>query len=521
MIGDAMSNGPARLMVLEDEGLVAEDIRSILTRAGFSVVFVTDRGDQALAAARTVRPDLVLCDIHVRGAMDGISVAEALRPLDIPVIFVTAFADASVLQRASNTEPYGYVVKPFNEADLIAAVTVALHRRHAEMRGRSMERWLATTLSSIGDAVIATDSSGRITFINVTAEVLTGWVRGSAIGRPLHEVFQVYREGEDHPIMDHVSRTLESGVVFHLTQDYELRTRHGTRIPIDDSIAPIRKDDGPIDGLVVVFRDRSGEKQAAEERARAQKRLQEAQRLESLGVLAGGIAHDFNNLLAVIVGNTNLAREEMPSDAPPQEYLAAVETAAHRAASLCAAMLAYAGKGRHKRTSLDLNGFLEETVNLLRVSTPSNVRLAGDFDDQVSMVIGDPAQLQQVFMNLLLNAIEAIGTAEGTVVIRTSRTTLSAQELDALLMPSPTPEHFVCVEVQDDGPGMTEDVQAHIFDPFFTTKVFGRGLGLSAVRGIIEQHNGAISVESRVGAGTTFRLLLPLPNVTPVAATDP
>lgn len=165
------------MLVVEDEAVVLEDLRDLLTELGHVVVAATDSGPEALRLAELHRPGLALLDIHIRGGVDGIEVARQLSRLDVPVVFVTANRDTATLDAATATEPFGFVVKPFSERDIRAAVSVALYRHRAERKVRDMEAWLSTTLQSIGDAVLTADVAGRVTYLNAMAEMLTGWTR--------------------------------------------------------------------------------------------------------------------------------------------------------------------------------------------------------------------------------------------------------------------------------------------------------------------------------------------------------
>src|SRR6516164_9194303 len=185
----------ARILVVEDEGIVAQDIRNRLTRHGYTVVGVVETGADAVRLTAELRPDLVLMDIHLKGPMDGVEAAEHIRAnWQIPVVYLTAYADDATLRRARVTEPFGYILKPFEERELPTILEMALYKNAAERRLRASERRYATTLSSIGDGVIATDAEGRVSFLNPVAEALTGWAAAEAAGRPLAEVFRTLDE---------------------------------------------------------------------------------------------------------------------------------------------------------------------------------------------------------------------------------------------------------------------------------------------------------------------------------------
>lgn len=248
------------------------------------------------------------------------------------------------------------------------------------------------------------------------------------------------------------------------------------------------------------------------ERRQVEEQLREAQKLESLGVLAGGIAHDFNNLLTGILGNASLGLELVPPDSPVRPLLLRLVTAGERAADLTKQLLAYAGKGRFILTAINLSSTVEEIASLVHASFPRHVRLDLDLADKLPYVQADAAQIQQIIMNLLLNAAEAIPEdREGWVKIRTFALNATADDLRGVISGTqPPPGPYVVLEVTDNGCGMCNATQARIFEPFFTTKFTGRGLGLPAVLGIVGSYQGGIRVESHQGSGTTFRVLLPI-----------
>jgi len=267
--------------------------------------------------------------------------------------------------------------------------------------------------------------------------------------------------------------------------------------------------DGHFVGLVGSVLDTSAERFAAAERARLQAQLQQARKLESLGLLAGGIAHDFNNLLVGIMANASVAREDVAADSALAEVLADIDRSAQRAAELTRQLLAYGGRAQMDRRTVDLAHMAQEMPVLLRGRVAADVSLHVRVDVEQCLVHGDETQLRQVLMNLVTNAIDAIdGT--GAVTVRVSRKTLTKDDLVGSVLGSERePGEFVIVTVQDTGRGMSSDVVERMFDPFFTTKTAGRGLGLAATLGILNGHAGAIDVHSVEGQGTSMRLLLP------------
>ncbi len=276
------------------------------------------------------------------------------------------------------------------------------------------------------------------------------------------------------------------------------------------SCFPISGQSGAVMGVQVVLQDITDIKNADTSRRHLEQQMQHAQKLESLGVLAGGIAHDFNNLLTGIMGNTGLVLERAVFDEKTRGLLDASLQAAHRAAELTQQMLAYAGQGAVKPTFLDLSRLAGDNLPLLRASVTKQAELTLDCPGGLSPVVGDPSQIQQVLMNLVTNASEALGPAGGRIEIRTGDKEFSADDLaSCLVCDGCWPGRYVYLEVRDTGCGMDAAAVPRIFEPFYSTKFAGRGLGLAVAVGIIRRHRGAVAVESAPGEGSTFRVLFP------------
>jgi PAS domain S-box-containing protein len=262
--------------------------------------------------------------------------------------------------------------------------------------------------------------------------------------------------------------------------------------------------------FAVVFSDISDRIAMEEQRLELERQLQHTQKLESLGLLAGGIAHDFNNLLMAILGNLELASEGLPPHTKARRDLAEAIRAANRAALLTKQMLAYSGKGVFSIEVLDLNQLIEENMDMLRAAIPVKVQFDLQLTKPLPRISADAAQIQQIVMNLITNGAESIEQQNGTVTLRSgfdefTDDALAASQLDE----KPEAGKYVWVEVSDTGCGMDDATRQRLFDPFFTTKFTGRGLGLSAVLGIVRAHKGAIFVHSEPGRGTTFKVLFP------------
>ena len=248
----------------------------------------------------------------------------------------------------------------------------------------------------------------------------------------------------------------------------------------------------------------------SEERRKLDEQMRQAQKLESLGVLAGGIAHDFNNLLVGMLGNAKLALAKLPADSPSRRLVEGMETAARRAADLSDQMLAYSGRGRFVIGQIDLRTVIEEIVDLLPASVTKKAALRLDLGSDLPSIEADVTEIRQVVLNLITNAADALGEQEGVISLRTSLIDADRPYLaDTYLNDGLPAGRYVTLEVSDSGCGMNADTRARIFDPFFTTKTSSRGMGLAAVLGIVRGHAGAIELDSEPGRGTTFRVLFP------------
>ena len=275
---------------------------------------------------------------------------------------------------------------------------------------------------------------------------------------------------------------------------------------------------GEAASLLRIFSARAAselERRSSEEaRQLLERQMQHAQKLESLGVLAGGIAHDFNNLLTAMLGHMNIAQLKLAPESPALPHLDGLERIIHRAADLTRQMLAYSGKGRFVVRSYDLNQVVQEVTHLLEVSISKKIALRFDLAPALPLVEADAAQIQQVIMNLVTNAADAIGDCDGTIRLITSSLQLDRAYLDQVFQGQElAPGSYVALEVGDTGCGMSPEVLGRIFEPFFTTKITGRGLGLSATIGILKGHRAGMRIYSEPGRGTTFKLLFPVSEV--------
>lgn len=368
----------------------------------------------------------------------------------------------------------------------------------------ALKEELRVTLESIGDGVLATDALGRVTLLNQRACELTGWTLEEAQGKAVEQVFRISSDLHEESVQVPIRRVLQTGERAELAPHTILQSKDGTRFHVADSAAPIRKNENEISGAVLVFRDVSRE-------ARLESQLRQAGKMESVGLLAGGIAHDFNNILMAIQGAGEVLQLDAAPDSEEAEAIDVILHSANRAAELTRQLLSFSRKGKVISTTVDVNDTLKKVVVLLSRTISKEISIDTQFEATESEIVGDPAQLEAVFLNLGINAADAIGDAEGLITYETRTRHLDADFCDRSpfgLSPGP----YLEVSVQDDGEGIPPALQEKIFEPFFTTKEDGEGtgLGLASAYGAIRDHQGEIRVYSELKKGTVFRVLLPL-----------
>lgn len=395
----------SRILIIEDESIVALDLRTTLEGLGHTVAAVAASGEEAIRKAEETRPDLVLMDIMLKGDMDGVEAAGQIhKRFNIPVVFVTANADDTILARAKEAEPYGYIIKPFKEREVCATVEIALRKR------------------------------------------------------ALDEELRKYR--------DHLGELVQERTV---------------------------------------------------ELAQANELLIQSQKMEAIGRLAAGVAHDFNNLLTPIMGYAQMGMAQSSSEGGSIASFGEIYKAAECAASLTNQLLAFSRRQAIEPKVINLNDLIIDMDQMVRRLLDKDIDLITIPANDLGLIEADPNQLQQVILNLAINAREAMPNG-GKLTLMTSNIT---PEPDPASQGSGTaPVTYIRLTIADTGIGMTDEVKDRIFEPFFTTKdeTKGTGLGLATCFGIVKQSGGYIEVFSEVGQGTTFNVYLPITKLEPLPA---
>ncbi len=486
---------PTRIVVVEDEHIVALDIKMHLQKYGYEVPGMFASGEELLERIESLSPDLVLMDIKLQGKLDGLETSKIIKEkYSVPVILLTAFADEATIERAKTIEPFGYIIKPFEEKELRTTIVIALYKHKMERKLRDREELFSTILSSIGDGVVVLDDSGRIEYFNPVSERLSGRRSENVMGKMLSDVL--------------VLEEAEESVRSHYPSVRSLRSEGGT-VHLETTSSPLVNDRGERSGTVLILHDVT-ERLAAERAIRErEEQLRHAQKMESIGRLAGGIAHDFNNLLTVIMGYSKLIIEDVGTNSVVKSNIEGIQQAALKSVTLTRQLLTFSRYQVMEMKTVNLNRLVAELEKMLRRLISEETSISFSLDAPHADIYVDHGQIEQVLVNLVVNARDAMPDG-GTLTIRTG-TTLVDKELPSR-MGIIKPGSYVTLTVRDSGVGMTSDILPKIFDPFFTTKESGRGtgLGLSMVYGIIQQSSGHIVVDSTPGKGTVFQIYFPL-----------
>lgn len=367
-------------------------------------------------------------------------------------------------------------------------------RQKAEEALSAEKERLTVTLKSIGDAVVATDVNGQVILMNGIAEELTGWNQEDAIGKHLNKIFQINDSKTGKKYLNSFEDIIATGEMDDSTSRTVLKEKDGLERPVAYVGAPIRDMESNTIGIVLVFRDITPQLKMEEE-------LQQASRLESIGLLAGGLAHDFNNLLTAILGNVSLARILLNPESDEYGILGKAEKASERAKDLTQQLLTFSKGGVPIKKAASIADLIRETTEFALGGSKSRYDLS--ISEDLWPVEMDEGQIGQVIENLIINADQAM--PDGGVIRITAKNTVFEKEEDPLVEEG----KYILISIKDKGVGIPDRQIEKIFDPYYTTKQKGSGLGLSIVYSIIKKHDGRITVKSEMGIGTTFRILLP------------
>lgn len=529
-----------KILVVEDERIIALNVRESLESLGYLVPAIADSGEKAIEKAIQFRPDLVLMDIRLKGNIDGIQAAEQIwNSLSIPVIYVTGHSDQSTLERAKITAPFGYILKPVKEQELYVAIETALQRYERE-------QLLSAILKGMGDGVILVNPQGRVQFLNQVAESLTGWQQDEARDREFIEVFKIVNEQTQQPVNNPVTAALQQDTTVYLEDRVLLISKNGTAIPIGDSAAPIKDNQGVITGVVLVFRDIT-QRRLAEERNLAMERarylelqMAELQRLNQLkDDFLSTVSHELRTplsnikmavrLLETVLDQQSILGSQTHFNSQSMtRYLKILEDQCNQELMLVNDLLDMraidADACPLDLTLIQLQNWIPHIVESFEARTQTQQQsLQVNLPPEVPPLISELSSLTRVLSELLNNACKY--TPAGEQIIVTVRVISEDKENQGdktveSLPPSPlTPAlHYslrgVQIDVSNSGVEIPTEELSRIFDPFYRIpkndpwKYGGTGLGLALVKKLLVRLQGNLDVTSTQG-WTTFSLSLP------------
>jgi PAS domain S-box-containing protein len=477
-----------RILLVEDEAVIALDLERRLERAGYEICGVADCGEDAIALFHELRPTLVLMDISIRGELDGIETARILaRDHDTPVIFVTAFADDATIHRAREVSPYGYLLKPYDDRALVATIAMTLERHDADTRARLLGA--AADGATVGIALAdVRGASPEIQYANSSFLGLLGRSAEEVLGQP--PCFAAADPQEEDV------RRLKEAIAAHERMSAVVRAKRpgGETFWASVHLSPVRRRGGRVTHLLLFVADVTPLRET-------QLALAESERVRLVGQLSAGIAHDMNNVLGVISAFTGLALEGLdPGDSRRADLEEVLQSAQH-GAFLTRKLLDFSrGSGGRKPTPSDLARVVEQTQPMARRLAGTQVEVVFHIEEASTLVALDATSIEQILLNLVANARDAM-PRDGKIRVSVYSTPADSSGVRRARL-----------EVSDHGIGMSTELCESVFRPFFTTKSRGKGtgLGLSTCRMLAERAGGTITVASELGVGTTFSVELPL-----------
>ncbi|MEX2443673.1 MAG: response regulator [Alkalispirochaeta sp.] len=488
------------ILIVEDEQIVALDIRTHLERLGYVVGGSYSAAEDLLETLRSRReaadlPDLVLMDIHLDGRMDGVSAAGVVRSqFRIPVILLTAYADDETLDRAKMTEPYAYIIKPFDAQELHTAVVLALYRNRMEQAVQSREVLLSRILSSIDDGVLVSDQEDVVRYANSQAQEI------------LHE-----GSGDYGQISELIPREIQESALRNARPIRWSPSKYaGGIVEVTVTVLSPNSLDMGDELTVWVIADITDRMNRESEIRRKDAQLAHAERMEAIGRMSGGLAHDFNNLVTVIMGYTRLVLDDLethPLSATIQKNVQGVYDTARRSAELSRQLLAFSRVQPPNLTELEPDRMIRENRSMIEGLMPEYVKLDVYLRAGEATIRIDRTRFEQIILNLLLNARDAIQRG-GEITVSSEVVTIDAA-LPTMTQTVAAGDYYV-LRVTDSGKGIAAEHLPHVFEPFFTTKESdrGSGFGLATVYSAVDESNGAIDATSTVGQGTTFTVYL-------------
>ena len=484
----------SRLMIVDDEAVITTQLEDRLQSMKYDVVGTASSAEESVSMARELRPDLILMDIVMQGKLDGIDAAKIIKTdMDIPIIFLTAYADEKYINRAIQADPFRYIVKPFRENEIRANIEIALYRKSLERKQKQTEeriRRLFLVIEHNPYMIMIMDTEGNIEFVNNKFSQITNYTPNEIIGK---NILLLQSDKESSEVFNEMKGKIISGGEWR----GELCVRKKDGKPgLKYTVAlPVKNVKGDILFFVLIKEEIAKRKERVEE-------LIKPAKLEVMRTITAGVAHEFNNILAVVQGNVELLIGSGEDETELKKELQDILNASERGAGIVRKMIAFINSNREASGHIffDLRQLIIQAIDST-IPGWKDIAHTGEIQYEIDRngmkripdVFCDPSELGDVFINIINNALDAM--PDGGCISFSTRSC----------------EDTVFVSISDTGKGMSEEVKRKIFDPFFTTRRPQRtGLGMSIAYSIMERHGGRIEVESQLGKATTITLSIPV-----------
>lgn len=471
------------ILIVEDEAIVSLDLSILLQNAGYEINRICSSSNELFKGFESDSlPDLILMDINIKGDMDGLESSLKIKELySIPVIFLTAYADRDTLEKAKNSYPYGYIIKPYDKMRLLVIIEMALNIINLEKEIRFRETLFQSTFDNINDGIVICDEKDCIKYINPAARIMTETDNFS--NRPFLEVFPINFSVGNKKVV--------------------VKDREGQERTLEIKKNKWKESAHRFSGSVWILRDVTLQ-------LYLETQLRESHKMEAVGRLAGGVAHDFNNLLTVIMGYCSLIldnKDIMDVNPSLESDVKGIQITSQKAVKLTRQLLTFSDTQIHNPRNIDLNSIILDQNRIFERIIPDSIELKINLTEQQAVINIDPVQMEQILVNLVVNSRDAISDKgyidiETDIINFSNRHFLKSGEIPA--------GDYVKMSVRDNGMGIPAEIQSMIFEPFFSTKAGqGSGLGLSTVYGIIQNSGGYIDLISETDPGTEFILYFP------------
>jgi two-component system, cell cycle sensor histidine kinase and response regulator CckA len=490
------------ILVVEDESVVAMDIKYRLENLGYLVPATLSSGEAAIEQIPGLSPELVLMDVVLKGQMDGIEAAERIKQLyDIPVIYLTAYGDDKTLERAKMTEPYGYILKPFENRDLYTTIEMALYKSKMQKELKASEEKYRRLINTLPNVVFKGYADWSIDFFDDKIEAVSGYAKDDFNSRRL-KWSDIIIADDLLPAQETFAQSLKTNKLY--IREYRIKRKDEKVLWLQESSQIVCNKNGAIEFIIGAFLNISERKKAEAALKEAQQTIIYSEKMAAVGRLSSGIAHEVKNPLGIILGGVEFLRNKLAErDEDTLGAMEKIEKSVMRADDVIQGLLKFSRPSEVKIENINIHELINDAVLLLKYKAHLNsVRISTSFTNEPLPLAADKMQIEQMLFNLLINACEAV-SAGGEVSIKSY----------LQRFPDPVTGNLFCaISIVDNGEGIAKENISKILEPFFTTKrdKKGTGLGLYISKMIVDNHKGFLDIKSEPGKGTEVTVSLPL-----------